>query len=585
MFIRYKNGRKLFFYDKNKNLISGKDGQLKFKGIPTFYFWADKDVYYFTLERNAGPYWEINKYDLNRVYTIRNTITKIDYNITFLSILQKAKDNTDYQYNNQSFYTFFEGSNIKPSSNDILFRDDYKINENNRVYLSKYIEDYYPALAVSPPNFIFKDGKYCWDPGSNLGPDPNKKASSLYKAYQNDNKIPFTLFLKPNYRQWFSNRVLFKTPGTYKCKYDYNARKLTIYNNSGNVIDSYTNVPHTITICCQGAGGGGDKGDAAGDSGWGGSAGGFIAANCFLGNNVTTFTIQVGSGGKSDEKGQPSYVEIKQEIDLISFASEENPTLAYYEAGREYKILKSTLKLEGEGGGAPYPSGIGKITAGASSISGENNETPEGEKGKEESRFFRSLFFKPLFCLEGGYGGRSGRGGIPVIGEPEEPWDGKQSSFASFSNFLSDDNPLHTPEDLGDKKDVIMTWNSDGSLSLKGEVKYNYNKNKSLDSALILGGPSLKEALDTTGLKTVIETNDIYVDFYRGGYAGSTANIFEPGGGGGGSSLFGYGGDGGAHNHNNGYDGWLGAGGGGGKGGVDVGKGGKGGNGAVWLIW
>lgn len=74
--------------------------------------------------------------------------------------MQKAKDNTDYQYNNQSFYTFFEGSNIKPSSNDILFRDNYKIKENNRVYLSKYIEDYYPALAVSPPNFIFKEGKY-----------------------------------------------------------------------------------------------------------------------------------------------------------------------------------------------------------------------------------------------------------------------------------------------------------------------------------------------------------------------------------------------------------------------------------------
>lgn len=75
-----------------------------------------------------------------------------------LSILQKA-ENDGYRYNNQNLYTLFEGPNIRPDSNDILFRDGYEIKKDNKIYLSKYIEDYYPVLAVSSPNFKFDEKK------------------------------------------------------------------------------------------------------------------------------------------------------------------------------------------------------------------------------------------------------------------------------------------------------------------------------------------------------------------------------------------------------------------------------------------
>lgn len=137
----------------------------------------------------------------------------------------------------------------------------------------------------------------------------------------------------------------------------------TEYDTSGNTVPkeaTYTDVPHTITVCCQGAGAGGQKGTLSSYAGSGGAAGGFIAANCFLGKNkkyadtdkdTITFTIQVGRGGGSDEKGESSFVQIDQIIDLTKFASEKNPTLAYYNSDCEYTELENTLKIEGEGGG------------------------------------------------------------------------------------------------------------------------------------------------------------------------------------------------------------------------------------------
>lgn len=602
MFIRYKSNDRLYFYDKDENdepiPISGNDGNLKFQKTWAYYFWVkEQNVYYFTLKENAGPYKEnsklyhrISEYNLNQEYTIEDeyvindTVIKVKCNITFLSILQKA-ENDNYRYKNQSLYTFFEGPNIRPDSNDILFRDNYQDRENNKIYLSKYVEDYYPALAVSSPNFKLeeKEKKYYWDPGLNLGPDPNKQASNLYRAYQQkENEIPYTLFLKPNYRQWFSNRVFLGTPGTYKCKYNYNAQTLTIYNSSEKVIGEYKNVPHTITICCQGAGGGGGKGNTWSYAGWGGAGGGFIAANCFLGKNINNvnlviLTIQVGEGGKSGENGQSSYVQINQTVELPSFAGKENLTLAYYDSSYEYTKLENHLKIEGEGGGTEDRSkdtaGTGQIiadTTGWRKVQG-GQETPGGEEGVKESSFLRSLFFKPLFCLKGGGGGQGG------WGDSQESTNGKKAYFTSFNNLL-------TPSVSGLNKDVIMTWNADGSLLLKGGIEYSYNRDRSLDSALILGGPSLKEALDTKGFSPTIE-DKIYVDFWDGGRRGQTSVFTEPGGGGGGSSLFGGGGWGGTKNRDNGYDGGLGAGGGGGKGGAKPGNGGKGGDGAVWLLW
>lgn len=570
MFIRYKGNHQLYFYDEKKKWISGKDNGWGLEELWIFTFWVkDQNICYFTCEKDVGPYCNINEYNLNQEYIIE-TDTRHTYNITLLSILQKA-ENDGYRYNNQNLYTLFEGPNIRPDSNDILFRDGYEIKKDNKIYLSKYIEDYYPVLAVSSPNFKFdeKKKKYYWDPGLNLGPDPNKKASNLYRAYrQNKNEIPYTLFLKPNCRQWFSDRVVLKTPGTYQCKYDYDTQELIIYDNSGNVIESYTDVPHTITVCCQGAGGGGGKGHPAKYAGWGGAAGGFIAANCFLGRDISTFTIQVGKGGKSDENGQSSYVKINQTVELTSFASEENPTFVPYDYTPHYEYIKleNFLKIEGEGGGTEDRS---KNTAGTGLIEAPKTLGYYKEDGSNKPLFIlKGLYFKPLFCLKGGGGGQGG------YGVTQKSTSGGEAYFASFKNLLA-------PSVASSDEDIVMRWNTSGCLSLE-EVKYSYNKNKSLDSALILDGPSLKEALDTTSLNN---TNGIIVYFHSGGYAGSTANVFEPGGGGGGSSLFGSGGQGGVSSHNNGYDGGLGAGGGGGKGGVDVGNGGKGGNGAVWLIW
>ena len=224
------------------------------------------------------------------------------------------------------------------------------------------------------------------------------------------------------------------------------------------------------------------------------------------------------------------------------------------------------MKIEGEGGGTEDRS---KNTAGTGLIEAPKTLGYYKEDGSNKPLFIlKGLYFKPLFCLKGGGGGQGG------YGSSQKSTPGGEAYFTSFKNLLA-------PSLESSNEDIVMRWNTSGCLSLE-EIKYSYNKNKSLDSALILGGPSLKEALDTTGLNN---TNGIWVYFHSGGYAGSTQIFSQPGGGGGGSSLFGSGGQGGTQKHDNGYDGGLGAGGGGGKGGIDVGNGGKGGNGAVWLIW
>lgn len=167
--------------------------------------------------------------------------------------------------------------------------------------------------------------------------------------------------------------------------------------------------------------------------------------------NLVILTIQVGRGGESDKDGQSSYVQINQTVELPSFASKENLTLAYYDSSYEYTKLENSLKIEGEGGGTEDRSrdtaGNGKITANTIGYYKNNDgyiETPGGEEGNRASSFLRSLFFKPLFCLKGGGGGKGG------YGDSKKPTNGKKAYFTSFNNLLDSSLPSLN-------KDVIMT--------------------------------------------------------------------------------------------------------------------------------
>lgn len=577
MFIRYKCNRgKLFFFDKDRNLISGEERNLG--SLHSLWTKDNKYICYFYFEKNFNvdenslKKYDIKNYKLNQEYEVIRSSSG-PYKITFLARLQKEEEcgynyGQDNENNWVSLFECLEGPNYIPNEGDSLFREEYyKGKEKENIYLSKYVTDYYPALSVSPPSF-FKTGRH---PINSQG-----KAAIMYNSFRTDSKIPFTLFLKPHTRQWFNEGISLTKPGTYTCTYNYNTRELLIewteYDASGNAIPKqapYTNVPHTITVCCQGAGGGGEKGHLWSWAGRGGSAGGFIAANCFLGNNITKFEIQVGAGGSSNNSGQSSYVQIEQTINLRTFASEKNPTLAYYNPDYEYTKLENTLKIEGEGGGVGNNGGNGKIIANTTGWYKNNNmiETPGGEEGNKASSFLRSLFFKPLFCLKGGGGGKGG------YGDTKYPTDGGKSYFTSFNNFLNSSSN-------SSEEDVIMTWKDNDHLSLE-KSSYSYNKDESFESPLILEGPSLAEAL-------YFLTN-ISIGFYDGGLSFKPEYTADPSGGGGGSSIFGKGGYAGhANSSKDGANGALGAGGGGGKAdGTEpgLGNGGKGGDGAVWLIW
>ena len=190
-------------------------------------------------------------------------------------------------------------------------------------------------------------------------------------------------------------------------------------------------------------------------------------------------------------------------------------------------------------------------------------ETPGGEEGIKASSFLRALFFKPLFCLKGGDGGKGG------YGDTKYPTAGGKSYFTSFDNLL-------LPFFRSTEEDVIMTWKDNDHLSLE-KSSYSYNKDESFESPLILEGPSLAEAL-------YFLTN-ISIGFYDGGLSFEPEYTADPSGGGGGSSIFGKGGYAGhANSSKDGANGALGAGGGGGKAdGTEpgLGNGGKGGDGAV----
>lgn len=194
-----------------------------------------------------------------------------------------------------------------------------------------------------------------------------------------------------------------------------------------------------ITICCQGAGGGGVNGLPANASGHGGAAGGFIAVNCFLGNDVTSFKITVGKGGEPINEGEayfplgePSTVEINQTIDLTNFENEKNPTFISHD-GFKYTKLTSKLSFIAEGGGSyidnnakrVHKPGNGKIDATATGYY-QNGDIIETDKNS--NYVLSSLFFKILFNAKGGMGGSG------IYASPDEnEWKNAYGTGAYFT--------------------------------------------------------------------------------------------------------------------------------------------------------
>lgn len=577
MFIRYKctGYTECYFYDKDQNLITPVAEKKKTpdsEDDDSFFAITDANIEYFNFKTLSEDFQiiytdleELSNYKLNKDYFFDNKKIKF-----CISTILKKEQETEYYYRSRKLFSYFEAPNIFPDNNDSVFRKNFK-NKNKNVYLSKYDPDYYPVLSISPPNFTFRIGEYEYT--------SDGKASELYEAFKYEGNIPNTLFLKPHCRQWNRGKILLTYsdgddlayPLEYECKYDYANRKLTV----GGV--EYKNVPHTITVCCQGAGRGGENGNAASISGRGGSAGGFIVANCFLGNHVEEFKIQVGRGGRPGEDGESSSVQIKQTINLESseneegFESEVNPTFVSYN-GLEYTRLENTLSIIAEGG-TQYSEvinntlvvvrkpGNGKIDTTTTGYYRRSNTIKTLEKPE-----LSSVFYKILFNAEGGQGGRN------IWWPPDDRMiTNAKGGSATFTTATFEDSTK--PTTFEELPNIKATWSSDNTYSLE-EKEYTYINNN-LDSSVILGGSSLREALSD---------NDIYPGVRKGG----TVNPFEtatlPNGGGGGSSFFGKGGDGGV----NGEDGGLGAGGGGGRGATfaeNTGSGGNGGNGAVWLLW
>ena len=542
MFIRYTcKGGTCRFYDKNQDPIEPL-GESK--------YWAfiitNVDIEFFNFNLSSSDkFYTLSEYELDKNYSFERG--KINFK---LSTILKKEEEVPYNYKGNSLFESLEAPNILPNNNDCIFRENYFKNNDEKIYLSKYDSDYYPVLSVSPPNFVFKGKKYQYT--------SDGEASKLYEAFRNE-EIPNTLFLKPYCRQWNTGKVVLTTPETYKCFYNYQYRTLTIRPDSDSWTPAdlkiYTNVPHIITICCQGAGSAGENGHAASISGVGGSAGGFIAVNCFLGNNITEFKIRVGKGGQSNtDGGGSSVVSIKQTIDLTNFENEKNPTFISYNDS-EYAKLESSISFEAEGG-KKYVSGNGRIGA---YTKGFDKNGIEIETNQNSKYTLSSLFFKILFDAKGG------EGGLGIYGTPDKSeWSDAQGSGAYFTTIT----------DSTWRPNIGIEWSSDNTYSLK-EKAHSHGGN-GFKSSLILGGSSLQESL---------YSENIYPSFKNGGSAGPCDSAVYPGGAGGGSSLFGVGGNGGSQGKDNGYNGGLGAGGGGGKGGISPGNGGKGGDGAVWLLW
>lgn len=186
MFIRYKcTGATCYFYDKDKQLIKYPLGEDN-----TSFIISKDDIEFFNFNSTASGYYNLNEYELNKNHYFANGAIMLN-----LSIILKKEEEIKYRYKNKNLFEYFEASNILPNENDSVFRENYFKDDNKKIYLSKYNPNYYPALSVSPPNCIFDEeaGEYKY---TNSG-----KASELYRAFRNKNKIPKTLFLKPHCRQ------------------------------------------------------------------------------------------------------------------------------------------------------------------------------------------------------------------------------------------------------------------------------------------------------------------------------------------------------------------------------------------------
>ena len=180
------NGANCYFYNKDKKPIESIGGNTSQTFIMT-----DLDIEFFNFDSNSKEFYELTEYKLNQKYSFEDG--KIE-----LTILENGQKHI-YNYKDKSLFESLEAPNILPNNNDSIFREDYLKNENENIYLSKYNSDYYPVLSVSPPNFIFEQGKYQYT--------SNGEASKLYEAFRNEKilniseKIPKTLFLKPYCRQ------------------------------------------------------------------------------------------------------------------------------------------------------------------------------------------------------------------------------------------------------------------------------------------------------------------------------------------------------------------------------------------------
>lgn len=146
---------------------------------------TDLNIEFFNFDSNSKEFYELSKYKLNQKYSFEDE--KIEF-----TILESGQKHI-YNYGNKSLFESLEAPNILPDNNDSIFREDYLKNKNENIYLSKYNSNYYPVLSVSPPNFIFEQGKYQYT--------SDGEASKLYEAFRNSGKISNTLFLKPHCRQ------------------------------------------------------------------------------------------------------------------------------------------------------------------------------------------------------------------------------------------------------------------------------------------------------------------------------------------------------------------------------------------------
>lgn len=199
MFIRYRysGNAECYFYDKDEQPITPVgEKKTPLSEDDWLFTITDVNIKYFNFKTISEDFQiiytdleELSNYKLNKDYFFNNN--KIKFRIS--TILKKEQE-TEYYYNSKKLFSYFEAPNIFPDNNDSVFRENFKY-DYKKIYLSKYDSDYYPVLSVSPPNFEFSAAGYEYISNNET------KASKLYEAFRNENKVQNILFLKPHCRQ------------------------------------------------------------------------------------------------------------------------------------------------------------------------------------------------------------------------------------------------------------------------------------------------------------------------------------------------------------------------------------------------